>query len=473
MNENLVDKVVNQWGSREYKGRGRLTIPAYFNSRAIILRLLQRIYENNHPKVFIVVDNFNTRTQLVSYFTNQECESNNQEFKELIKRKVLVIVTEDLFNKMNYMFADTYLLFYNVVEYGERTRNRISICRFIFDISSYKKDIPVEVESIPILTAISSNELDNVRATTPVEEYQIGVHIPKDSDDYKELDKLTTYITKALNIFGDFDTISKARVGDPEHNLSSNDICIQIAKDNGWSDHLDMSLAYNQKLDETYNPNELADLAFNTYDFIRERKNLLSSYKGKIDSIKQIIKDNGGSENVSNLIIICKKATFAIQVADELNRVYGENFCRAICDKVESVPAVDINGNPIYFKSGAHKGERKYMGSAAQQTLYNNWYNMNKIKCLVLSNAPSNKLKCSVSDVIITSPSCMTIEEYMYRLPYITYPNNKITLYSLFCVDTQEQKQILNEKLTKFHKIVKNSEQVDDNGNFVPKIFVD
>lgn len=468
MNEIIVDKIVNQWGSKEYRGRGRITIPAYFDARAIILRILQRIYSKNKETVNVLVDDFDTRMNFITYITNQEDKSNNEEFKQLIADKKLRIVTENLFNDMHFIYRDRYIIMYNLDKYESQTEFRIEGANFVFDIN-VKPPTNEVILKLPIITSVTAEELDSLRITTPIEETQVGVHIDKSSKEYEDLEKLNKYIATALNIFEDFDTIKKARVGDPENGLSANDICVKIAKANGWDYNLDMSLVFNQKIDETYNPNSLADLAYNSYDYIRARKELLSSYIGKIDKVKEII---GGIKDVKNLIIICKKSDFVISLATELNRVYGENFCRPICDKLAPIPAIDYSGNPIYFKTGPNKGKRKILGAIAQQTLYDRLYNANKIKCLILSNAPSKSLVGDVRYVIITSPSCMTMEGYMYRLPYLRYPNNKVILYNMYCVDTQEQKQILKENETKFHTIVKNTEQVDDNGNFVPKIFV-
>lgn len=469
MNEKIVDKLVNQWGSREYLGRGRCTIPTYFNSKAIILRILQRMYAKTHRKIWILVNDFPTRTNITYYLTHQNCEENDAEFEHLIRNKDLSIVTENMFNNNNWTFRDYCIIAYNLERYGSNTIKRMLDAKFVFDLSNTPNQIK-DLSSIPLLTAITAKDLDNLRLQTPVEESQIGITIGEDSNDYKDLEKLDATINKALLIFEDFDTIDKARVGDSSTGKSSNDICREIAIKNGWSEHLDMNIPINQAIDETYNPNTLAELAFNCYDFIRQRKKLLSDYYGKIDKIKDILKS---LEDVDKTIIICKSGDFAQQVADELNRVNGKDFCRAVYPDMPTIDAVDIEGNPVYYKSGVNKGKRKPMGVTTQTKLANSLYVNGRIKCLVLSNSPDKNINGDVHNVIICSPSCMTIEEYMYRMPYLYYSKGKLNLITLFCIGTIEQKNLAKRNLPSTHTIVKNTEESDDKGNFSPKLFVD
>ena len=110
------------------------------------------------------------------------------------------------------------------------------------------------------------------------------------------------------------------------------------------------------------------------------------------------------------------------------------------------------------------------MGSQAQKTYNEKRYNSGKLKVLSASNMPDKELCCNVSTIIITSPMCATIEEYMYRLNNISYPDGKIKLYSLYVKNSMELSRLQNKPISETHTIVKNCEQevtTENNYDFI------
>ena len=133
-----------------------------------------------------------------------------------------------------------------------------------------------------------ANEIEQVRLSTPVEEYQIGINIDEDREEYKLLKYYNEYITTTISIFGSFNIIQQANLGNSQLNISATQICYQIAQENGWNEHLDMSIEFNVEIDKLYNPNNLRERASKTYEIIRNRSQLLSDFELKLDSIFEI-----------------------------------------------------------------------------------------------------------------------------------------------------------------------------------------
>lgn len=119
------------------------------------------------------------------------------------------------------------------------------------------------------------------------------------------------------------------------------------------------------------------------------------------------------------------------------------------------------NGEVIRYKSGASKGEPKLFGYQAQ---------MNEIECdfekgdinVISTNSAVNKdISVSVDCVIITSPQCLTIEDYKYRLAKCKF-NSPIILCTLFTKDTLEERVITKRNNDEYHHIT-NSEIISVN----------
>ena len=117
------------------------------------------------------------------------------------------------------------------------------------------EDIIALYKICPLLDDFKHNEVEAVRLSTPVEETQIGVDIPEDSVERKVLDKANEYVSTSLAIFGSFDIMQQARTGNIALNISSNQICAQIAQENGWNENLDMSKIKLLFLIKTHNLN--------------------------------------------------------------------------------------------------------------------------------------------------------------------------------------------------------------------------
>ena len=314
----------------------------------------------------------------------------------------------------------------------------------------------------PLLPDFQQADVEEMRLSTPVEETQIGIDIPADSNVAELLNYYNEYITTSITIFGSFDIMQQANIGNQQLNISATQICYQIAQENGWNEHLNMNIEFNREIDKLYNPNNLKERASKTYEIIRERLKLLSDFKGKIQQVEEIVHNNPDKK----ILIINKRADFASLITEQLNLFSEKDICGNYHDKVNNIPAVDLNNNPVFYKSGSQKGERKMMGAKAQKTLNVNRFNNDIIHVLSTNAAPDKDLKIDIDIVIITSPMCENIQSYIYRLSKTCFRSMKIELFTLYCRNTIEQKLIERKDLANNHN-VKNSFANANNLDFI------
>lgn len=467
--EDLFNEAILHW--RDAKGVGTALIPKSLNDKLLVLGVLQRVLARSPTKsVAIITNTYNERLDLIDFITTQEDEENNKEFKHFIALKVLKIVTSNLVDSIGGMITPPNLvILYHIDDFNEafeRVLTRIKFNLVILNSLVNVKGVNLLYDKAPILQDFKQNEIDEVRINTPVKDMWIDITIPDDTEDYKLLNYYNDYITTSLNIFGSFDNIKKARLGNTDYNISSTQICNQIAQENGWNDHLDMSVELNVQIDSLYNPSNIKERASQTYEIIRNRANLLSDYEGKLDAILNIVKDNPNKK----ILIINKRGEFASKVTEYINSMSDTIICGNYHDKVEPIPAVDENGNPIFYKSGKNKGERKLMMAQAQKTLNQTLFNNGDLQILSTSSAPDKDLSINVDIIIITSPLCDDIRSYLYRLSHLFFNANTAILYTLYIKGSLEQARLESKIVDENHTIVNKCEEnvvFDDNSNFI------
>ena len=316
----------------------------------------------------------------------------------------------------------------------------------------------------PSIGNFSQNVIDEVRTNRPVKECLVGLTITPDTELDKEMTYYNREISTALAIFGNFDNIKYARLGNSDTNCSSMMICDAIARTNGWDNHLDMSSEFNRDIDKLYSPSAIKERADSIYNIIRERSTKLASSKDKLSNILDIVNDNLDK----NILIINKYGEFANLVTDYLNDKFGKRICANCHDKVDNVPAVDDYGNPILIKSGPKKGQPKLLGVIAQKKLAQKLMNSHKINVISCGASPDKSLDVDIDLVIITSPLCDTIESYFYRLSKVHF-SNEVLLYTLFYRSTLEEKKLEDRSVPANHTIINDFDRnvkVDNNNAY-------
>lgn len=465
--EQIFENGIEQW--RLSKGIGTALIPNTVDDRYFVLGLLQRIYARNPTNnVLIVADTFTERAKLLEFITHQENEENNEEFKKCIDNHSLKIWTFD-YAITHTTFFSNLTIAYHVSKMDIELEKILVKARFklvvINKLFATNEENSRLYKLCPILQQFKTYELAEIRSSLPVEETWIGLDI-EDSEKASAYEYYSKYIETSINIFGSIENVQKARCGNSQLNISAMQICSQIAAENGWNEHLDMSSSYNRQIDELYNPNALNERASTTFEYIRSRSIIATDYIGKLDKILEIVKENKGKK----ILIINKRGDFAKQVTDYLNTFSEIDICGDYHDRVENVPAIDVYGNPIFYKSGTKKGERRLMGYQMQKTLNETRFKLGQIDVLSTNASPDKDLAITVDIVIITSPLCEDIKSYIYRLSNVSFTDNKIKLYSLFCKNTIEEKELRNKENGENHVILNKCEyeaMTENNFSFV------
>ena len=462
--DEIFENAALNW--RDNKGVGTAFVPAPLNDKVLVYQILSRLYSRSPTATtVIIVNQFKIRQELIEFLTTSENDENNEEFKKLLDNKFIRIFTKDFILNGGWHSSAALCVWYQPEEYIHGVAIYVNFCKYklivLNKLFTNNTDSTNLYKVAPLLNCFKQAEIDTLRVSSPVEETLIDVTIPEDSETFRLYQYYCKYIETSLNIFGSFEIMQQARIGNVTLNISSTEICAQIAQENGWNEHLDMSFEYNRQIDELYNPNNLRDRATQTYEVIRNRTNLLADYEGKLEKILELVKAYSGDK----ILIISKRGEFANKVTEFLNNNSETDICGNYHNKVDNIDAVDIHGNPIYFKSGAEKGKRKSMGAKAQMTLNENRFNLDMINCLSLSNSPDKSLCVDVDVIIITSPLCEDIESYLYRLSNIHIRGGKIKLFSIFCRNTLEQQRLFSKPMTETHIIVNKCEFTADNGN--------
>lgn len=461
--EELFQTAIEEW--KDAKGRGVAFVPTSINDKGMILYILQRIYmKTPDTDTLIIVNTFDKRLELIEFLTNQEDAENNEEFKSLINNKKIKILTNKLVSDMKYLKAPRLLITYHCDSLSDNVLNCLDYCKFILIMIDKLYDNVTSnkiYRYAPLINSFTDDVINSIRASTPVEDIWIPVTIPEDSEEFKLLTYYDEYIRTTINIFGSFDAVQQARIGNASLNISANQICAQIAYDNGWNENLDMSIPINVEVDNMYNPAAIRERANTVFEVIRNRANLLSDYKGKLVEIIKIIEEHPNEK----FLIISKRGEFANEITEYINNMSETDICGNYHDKVSPQPTVTFDKVPVYYSSGDKKGVRKMMGAQRQKTLNQQWYNADKLRILSTSNAPDKSLAINVTNIIITSPSCEDIESYLYRLSNVRYPNEKVKLYSIFVKNSLEYAKLKSKLLSNTHKVLNNEEfcNIDEN----------
>lgn len=464
--EQVYLNAVEAW--RVNKGKGTFVIPAPFDALKPLLYILPQLY-NKSPttNVVIIVKDFADRSSIENYLTTLNNDVWNNSFRTVMHNGNLRILTTEYAAEHINEYSPLLTIIYNPsifhfvhIAMIEKSKFKLVILNKLLDNKTMDDFYTVA----PSIGNFSQNVIDEVRSNRPVKECLVGLTIVPDSELDKEMNYYNREISTALAIFGNFDNIKYARLGNSATNCSSMMICDAIARTNGWDNHLDMSSQFNRDIDKLYSPAAIKERADNIYNIVRERSTKLASSKDKLSNILDIVNDNSDK----NILIINKYGEFANLVTDYLNDKSGKRICANCHDKVDNVPAVDDYGNTILVKSGAKKGQPKLLGVIAQKKLAQKLMNTHKINVISCGASPDKSLDVDIDLVIITSPLCDTIESYFYRLSKVHF-SNEVLLYTLFYKGTLEEKKLEDRTIPANHTIINNFDRnvkVDNNNDY-------
>lgn len=461
--EELHEKSVYQW--RINKGIGTFIIPAPLDLLKPLLMILPAMY-NKSPtmETNIVVADFVDKDKLKDYLLHKSEPVHSNVYRDLITKGLIKIMTvSEATDRFTYLNPNLVVI-YNPKECLYCYIGLLDKAKFKLVLSSnlFTGKLEQLNNLVPRVGSYTQASVDEIRSSRPVKEVLVPLVIDEDSNLKKKLDYYNKEISTAIAIFGDFDTIKMARLGNSNTNSSSMAVCYNIARQNGWNENLDMTIQFNIEIDELYSPNALKERASGIYEIIRSRSLALASSDEKLSYILKIVEDNVDK----NILIINKHGDFANEVTKYINDNTHYNSCYNYHDKVENVPAIDDNGNEVLIKSGVNKGKPKMLGVKSQKNLAQKLMNKGAIHVLSTNAAPDKDLAVNIDVVVITSPLCDTIETYLYRLSKVEFAK-EVQLYTLYYKGSLEEKKLDEHIVPPTHIILNKAEiEVKSDNNY-------
>lgn len=448
--DKYVDDVIN--GFQNNRGKASVYCFKPFNPIIVAYNVINRFHvKNPQDEIFIVVDSYNTRVALLNHFKNCGCDLEND-------YKLKVLSTTYINTKYSYRYKLIITIGVNndlnILKCLSRD-SKFTLAIFTENIMNANFTMSIRTFLPFIDTSVTTMSAKQDLIYSPVEGHRVGVELS--DDDRKLYDKCSVYINQCVSIFGDLGTIDKCKRGDTKLNISAAEIRHQIAINNGWSEILDTSQEFYKQLDDLYNPNNLYERACNFYNIAKQRRDLVSDNKAKLDEIARICLENEDK----NILIVSKRGEFAAIVTKKLNglNVHGNNqICGDYHDTINDEVARDIEGNIIYVKSGKNIGKPKIVGAIAISSQNEQRFNLGYINILSIKNASNPKLKIAIDMVIFTTPLCDDIFKLRSRFTNITFNNIPTKIYTIYCKNTIEQVTINKEKESPIYKIIDDTE---------------
>lgn len=342
--EKLINQIVD--GFQQLKGKASV----YCFTPSVIPDIVYKVitlYHTKHPdaKIFIGVDGYNTR-QNITKILNANNINKDSGYN-------INILSQD-YIKTQYNYSYDFTITVGINDELTKiqhlyTNSKFTLC--ILTKNVMNKTFIDYVRQIlpPIATADFTAAINSERIYSPVEETRVGVELS--DNDRKLYDKYTDYINLSVSIFGDLSSIEKCKVGDIKNNISASDFRYQLALNNGWNDHLDTSIPFMKQIDDVYNPNTLYDRACNFYNITKQRRDLITDNKSKLDAIVNIITNNPDKQ----ILIISKRGEYAKVITKYINE-YTNVKCADYHDCIDDGYITDEYGVPILIKSGSISG---------------------------------------------------------------------------------------------------------------------
>ena len=303
--------------------------------------------------------------------------------------------------------------------------------KFINKIDEHISQIPIKLDNEKLLYK---------KIYSPVKEYRHYVLL--NEDDRELYNKYDTYIKDSLSIFGSLEQIEKCRIGNFETHSSAIDECYKVAYNNGWNSELDMSLEYNQQLDELFNPNAIKERVNTIFNITNNRKKLVSDNDAKLEVIKQIIDKNPNKK----ILIISLRGEFCNRITKYLNEECDKNYMTlGYHNELEDSYLTGKDGKIVVWKSGKLKGEPRLFKAKFLSTNNEAAFNQGYSNILCIKASSENELKINVDIVILTTTLIDDIFKIKRRFDNIEFKEPTV-IHRIYCKDTNEEKTILNEK---------------------------
>lgn len=430
-NERFIKEAMN--GFQVGHGKGSLYCIKPFTPYNLIAECVAS-FSNKHigKQILIVVDEYNKRVNIIGKI-NELYPDNNFNFK---------ILNADYINPKYHYVYDYIIIVGNITDFNiiNKLNSESKFTLFVITEHNNNHNFITNIRNILPNIDISVNKDDVQREFiySPVEEHWCEVALS--DEDKEQYDKCTEFINNTIAIFGNLKNIELAKHGNPILNISASEFRYSLAKQNGWSEELDMKVDYNKMIDNNYNPNVLFEKACTFYNISNERRNILLNNKNKINEICDICLKHMDKK----ILILSKNGEFAAAITNYINLTLKNDICGDYHDCIEDMIAVDSYGNPILIKSGKDKGKPRVVKSTAISTNNEKRFNNGIINILSAKVSSNPKLNINVDIVIFTDGISADIIEIKSRFTNLTF-NVPTISYRIFTSDTIEQKKLLEK----------------------------
>lgn len=430
-NEKFIKEAMNSFQNN--RGKGSLYCIKPFEPYNLIANCVAS-FSNKHvdKQVLIVVDNYSRRINII-YAIDKLYPNNNFNYK---------ILNADYINTKYHYVYDYTIIVGNITDFNiiNKLNSESKFTLFIITEHNNNHNFITNVRNILPNIDISVNKDDVQREFiySPVEEHWCEVTLS--DEDREQYDKCTEFINNTIAIFGNLKNIELAKHGNSILNISASEFRYSLAKQNGWSEKLDMKVDYNKMIDNNYNPNVLFEKACTFYNISNERRNILLNNKNKINEICDICLKNMDKK----ILILSKNGEFAAAITNYINSTLTNDICGDYHDCIEDMIAIDSYGNPILIKSGKDKGKPRVVKSTAISTNNEKRFNNGIINILSAKVSSNPKLSINVDIVIFTDGISADIIEIKSRFMNLTF-NVPTISYRIFTSDTIEQKKLLEK----------------------------
>lgn len=438
--KNAVQELMEEF--QAHKGKGYCYIYPPANPITFVTQFIYRI-KSKRPegRILVIVEDWSLTDKCKSAFKGIIAPESYDRFIGDITFLSTRFVNTTF--RFRYTFGVTIGLNNNYPIYAYLNR----VCQFVLGIltkdnmnADFKYGINLE---LPLLKVnLDESNVTAARVNTPVKEYRIGLYFTE--ADKEIYDKYNSYIKSCNTIFGGLDNIQKCRLGDKGAGLSSMEFRYRLATTNGWSEKLDTTTEFNKQIDAVYNPVALYQRAESFFNITRARRELVMNNENKFDTIATLVKENTDKK----ILIVCKDGNYANKLMKYLNNAveYDTNgIAGCYHDNVESQYFTDNFGNPIVWKSGKYKGKPRLFKSIMVSKYFEELYNSDRIKVLIIKESSNNKLSINADIIIYTSSLLANIFDFKKRFTNITFTNNITTLYKIFYNGSIEEDSINKE----------------------------
>lgn len=434
-----------QEGFLTNRGKGSVLAYSPIHIGNLLLGTIGRlILKRPEEKLLIVVGDYKYKQDILNSIRNK-----------LDLQDATYIENHLQFLSQSYAFTKLYLYTVNIligiddVSFIQKSYQESKFTLCVITNSSLRINKLTSIQSIlpNINIGIGDNELQSAKVNTPVNEYRHPIYLTE--EDKVQYNKYSSFIKDSMTVFGYFSTVELCRNGDSSSGLSAMTICTELAKQNGWSPELDMSIEFNVQIDRVYNPNAIHERAQLIYNISRERKNFVCNYNPKINEIINIVKANPNRR----IVIVNKSGEFANEISNALNNI--QIPCGLYHNEIPASYMPDENGNNITYKSGVNKGKPKLFKTDALSKYWMQLYIYGNINVLSIKGTSNIDLEIPIDLIIFTTTLIDDIFKFKARFRKCSYVGDITEIHRIYCADTIEENAIYNERPTNLITVCK------------------